>query len=120
MGTSKLESIRTLIHFIIYITIFCWVISRIIESYRWLEKGEIGTIYKVDVPGFIIYPTITICPFPSKRTISAKHSVNASWDVPKPNMTNILTYLEYSYYKNDRYVDQHFLLILLLEVNCQY
>ena len=115
MGTLSLKNV---IHFTIYIAISCYFLSRIIQSYLWLEKKELGTIYKVDVPGFVIYPTITICPMPSKRVRSAKHSVNASWDVPKPNLTNILTRLEYSYYENDRYVDQHFL--LLLGINCQY
>lgn len=60
-------SLRNAIHFTIYIDISCYFLSRIIQSYLWLEKKELGTIYKVDVPGFVVYPTITLCPMPGKR-----------------------------------------------------
>ena len=107
MGTLSLKNV---IHFTIYIAICCYFLSRIIQSYLWLEKKELGTIYKVDFPGFVVYPSITICPMPNKRG-QIEQTVNASWDVPKPNLTNILTYLEHAYYKNDRYFDKYLLFL---------
>ena len=103
MGSFKPESLRNGIHFLIYLSIFCYFISRIIQSYLWLEKSELGTIYKVDVPRFVVYPSITICPMPTRRTIS-EYTVNSTWDVPKTNLTSILTHVEQTYYKDDRYL----------------
>ena len=102
MGKSNSETLRTCLSFIVYTAATCYLISKAIQSYVRLEKKELGTIYKVEVPGFVIYPSIIICPMPPTEVLYTTNSVNETWNVPQPNMENILTHLKHSYNKNDK------------------
>lgn len=102
MGKFSSESLRTYLSFTVYTAATCYLISKAIQSYVRLEKKELGTIYKVDVPGFVIYPSIVICPYPHIEDLMTAHTVNETWNVPQPNMRNILTHLEHSYNKNGK------------------
>ena len=85
----------------VYVCISAYFTYIAIKNYFWLDKGELGTIYKMALPGHVVYPTISICPTPSKAVINANHLVNETWNVPKPTL-DALTMVKQSYYQNNK------------------
>ena len=85
----------------VYLCIAAYFIYIAVKNGQWLDKGELGTIYKMALPGHVVYPTISICPSPPLEVINAKHVVNETWNVPKPTL-DALTMVKQSYYQNNK------------------
>ena len=92
---------RTVLDITVYLCISVYLITRVAQGFFWLEKSELGTIYKMALPGYVEYPSLTICPAPTLEVINAMHIVNETWKVPKPTL-DVLTQVTQSYYQNDK------------------
>ena len=98
---ARAETLRTSLDVLVYVGMSMYLISRAVQKFTWLQKDELGTIYKIATPGFVTYPSITLCPMPTVGVIRASHTVNESWRVPEPNL-EALTGVAENYYVNDR------------------
>ena len=99
---ARAETLRTSLDVLVYVGMSMYLISRAVQKFTWLQKDELGTIYKMASPGFITYPSITLCPMPTVEAIRASHTLNESWAVPEPSL-DVLTGVAENYYVNDRY-----------------
>ena len=98
---ANLQFFKNVLDAAVYVCISAYFTYIAIKNYFWLDKGELGTIYKMALPGHVVYPTISICPAPSKKVINAMHLVNETWNIPKPTL-DALTMVKQSYYQNDK------------------
>ena len=99
MGKVTTETLRTASHYVAYLGISFFFISRAVQSYLWLEKNEIGTIYKVAAPGHITYPSITFCP--RVNGWQSDNVINEAWKVPKPSL-RALTKIKETYFRDEK------------------
>ena len=99
MSKVTIENLRVASHWVAYLGITLFFITRALQSYLWLEKNELGTIYKVDVPGHVTYPAVTFCPIVDKWKAD---EVNETWIVPKPSLKALIN-IKQTYFKDKKY-----------------
>ena len=99
MAKVTTETLKTATHYVAYVGILLFFISRAVQSYLWWEKNELGTINKAAAPGYITYPSITFCP--ASKNWEFDQVVNETWEVPKPSL-RVLTKIMQTYFKDEK------------------
>ena len=99
MAKVTTETLKTATHFVAYVGILLFSISRAVQNYLWLEKSELGTISKVAAPKHITFPSITFCPLVKNQDYD--YVVNETWEVPKPSL-RVLTKIMQTYFKDEK------------------
>ena len=95
-------TLRSIVHHLIYLGIILFFTSRVAFAFMWWGKGELGTIQKLDNPGHVVFPSLTICTQPPREAV-VKANVNEVWTIPQPRM-DVLTTVRQTYLENNRHV----------------
>ena len=97
----RAEVLRTALDSLVYLGMSMYLMSRAVQKFNWLQRYELGTIYKVATPKTVTFPSITLCPMPNVEAINARRVLNESWVVPEPTLA-ALTGVSENYITNDR------------------